>query len=301
MKKLKKCLFAAIVASAVMMLSAGITQALLTGSAQKVNHINLSGDAVSAVLLEPEWNGIIDYVTIDGSEYAVYEYRNNVPVFGYKGGDYYSPVYDHDNSDAGTRAFADANGTPRVYGTDNAKNMIPGSSAKKNPYIVNTSEDMPVWAAARVTFVYAGANGKNTAKKGMPLDMSDMLTVYDMIEIDYNCDSVSSAWERIDDTPDDAYGVAASDITQTFYYTTRLDPDEQTVPLFTTVKVKESVSSEEIAYLKNMGGFVVYVEAFAMQGNQLTDYSDFKAWGIDGGVCFQNTPSKQHPISLEDV
>lgn len=304
MKIRNKCLLTAAVAvsmAAVMVISAGITQALLTDSSGKTNHINISGDAVSAVLLEPAWDGIIDYVSVNGSEYPVYEYRSNQPVFGYENGAYDAPVYSPNHSAAGVRATTTASGDPRSYGTDNAKNMIPGCEAQKNPYIVNRSEDMSVWAAARVTFVYAGVNGNNASKKGMPLDMSDMLAVYDMIEIDYSCDSYGSQWERIDETPDDAYDVAASDAMQTFYYTGILAPSAQTTPLFTTVKIKESVSSAQISRLQKMGGFAIYVEGYAMQGNRITEYEGFREWGIGGGVSFQNTPTQQHPVNLENV
>ena len=302
MRKNRKYLTAAFLAAVlavVLLLSAGITQALLQDSTVRINHINLVGDSVSAVLLEPEWDGVINYTVVNGEEKAVYEYRDNgsgaeVPVYGYAGGSYDSPVFDPDDPSAGTRASAYSNGAARSYGIDRAVNMIPGSSSPKDPYIVNTSEEMPVWAAVKVTFVYAGAGGMNASKKGIPLNASDMLRVSQIIEIDYNSDSDEPAWERI------SQGVngGAADAEQVFCFKQRLDPGVRTDRLFTAVSLKESASSADVAFLKGIGGFAVYVEGFAMQGNRLTDYQSFRQSGVNGAIVFPGTPSAENPLSL---
>ncbi len=302
---------AVLTAAAVGTLSVGVTQALLTARSRTlVNHINIKGDGVSALLLEPQWDGIRDFRKIGVNVYPVYEYRSDSgttkPVYGYVDGKYESPVYSAGDPGTGIKPEKNSAGDPVTYGIDSAKDMIPGASAQKDPYIVNTSAEMPVWAAARVTFVYAGAEGANglyASKKGMPLDIPDMLTLYDIIDIDYNCDAASATWERIDQELGDARDVSAADPIQTFYYKSKLAAGGTTTsPLFTKVTIKNTASAEDIKFLKNIGGFAVYVEGFAVQADKLPDgYGEFKTWGTNGGVFFSNTPTTQKPISFDET
>ena len=165
MKRIRKIIPFLLIAAVVMAVQIGATQSMLTARSPTVtNHINISGDGIKAALIEPEWDGIIGYDDSTGSLLPVYEYRddgsgNAKPVYGYENGSYNSPVYDPRSASVGIRPETDAQNQTVKYGIDSARNMIPGMSADKDPAIVNTSEDKPVWAAVKITFVYAGAEG----------------------------------------------------------------------------------------------------------------------------------------------
>ncbi len=298
LKKRKKGIIAAILAA---MLAAavltGTTGAYLTAEPPGlVNRINLSTDSVNAVLLETQWDGVIDYRrTNNGKVIPIYEYRSDKAVYGYEDGDYSKPIYTTANLSKLKRASFDSTDANKTftYGSDDALNMIPGKSAAKNPVIKNTSDDCYEWTAMKITFLYASG-----ADKGKPLSMMDMLTVGDIIEIDYNSDLEDSSqvhWERIDSK--------ATDISQVFYYKDILQPQaDTTTPLFTKVGVKKTASSKDMQMLQKMGGFVIYVEGFAVQEDNFTsNYEEYRSWGQEGGVVFSTTPTEENPLDFDET
>ena len=309
MKKRKLHILAALLCGeAIAAASFGITQSLLTArSPTYVNNINIiTNDSVTANLLEPEWDGVKDYELTENGAVPIFEYRmnssgQNQPVYGYENGDYSLPVFDKNSEYSGVRPKSDAEGNTLTYGIDKARNMIPGSVVTKDPYIYNTSDGVTERVAAKITFVYAGADGQNAQKKGMPLNAADMLNVYDIIEIDYSCDKEGSKWKRIDEDPYDDEDVLPSDTSQVFYYDSILLANQATEKLFTTVRVKEDASSDDIAFLKSIGGFAIHIEGFVVQARQTpTKYEEFEAWGINGGIVFNHTPTYSDPINFDD-
>ena len=77
--------------------------------------------------------------------------------------------------------------------------------------------------------------------------------------------------------------MAASDVSQVFYYDSLVSNGETTEPIFTRVTFKETASAADITALEKMGGFVIYAEGFVMQSRSFSeDYNDFEAYGIEG-------------------
>lgn len=292
----------------------GGTLSYLTDETERrANNFTFASKSLNAMLTEPKWDGVIDYeYDDDGNITPIYDWiddDNNsdtpdVPVYGYTDGDRSKPVTDKDDiSDTTDRPRKDSTDTSYkpTYGDEQAKNMIPGQAADKNPIITNTGVT-DEWVAAKITFVYA----EGTEKAGKPLSTGDMQKVLDAIDIDYKVQT-SDNWERI--------GSTANDISQVFYYkkivNTKDNPDtgdineQVTTPIFETVKVKSDADNEQIKALENMGGFAIWIEGFAVQNEVAEKYESddtsettFKSWGIDNGVVFNNTPTEDAPANV---
>ncbi len=248
-----------VAAIAVCALGIGSTVSFLTTKTEeKINTFTFSSTAISAELLEPAWDGIKDYIEINGTKYPVYDYIDDdsdpntpsVPVFGYKNGDSQFPVTDAAVLD--DTVTADSS---KTYGMDEAKGMIPGKTADKDP-IVRNSCDEDEWVALKLTFVYSG-----TANK---LSAADLAKVSDIITLDYNTED----WELI--TDDDGAMV--------YYYKNKLAPGTDTSAIFSKVSVSYSATNEQIKVLEDMGGFSLRIQGFAAQtGDGLATYDEFKA------------------------
>lgn len=145
----------------------GTTTALMTGSSTVTNRINIADEGIDAVILETDWDGIIGYNTVGSNVFPVYDYRDNPddrtselkPVYGFLDGDYSKPIFSSNFAYLGQRPSFNSQDETQTfdYGDDNAKLMIPGSSAAKNPCIQNTTKfaGEKEWAAMKITFVYA--------------------------------------------------------------------------------------------------------------------------------------------------
>lgn len=147
--KAKKVIIGAAALGLVGAMTLGGTMAYLTTKTQpKVNNFTFDSDAIKAVLVEPDWDGIIGY---DGTT-AQYDTKK------------------HANAEA---AAADVN-----LGMNVAKDMIPGEVAPKNPIVKNTC-DYDEWVALKVTYVKTGTD--------MPLTDEEMEKVNAaMTSIDYS-------------------------------------------------------------------------------------------------------------------
>lgn len=305
--KTKKIIGGTLALSLVAATAVGGTFAYLTRQTEKrVNNFTFakSDVALNAMLTEPAWDGIVDYeYNDDGTVTPIYGYTTKmfgpdsktVAVYGYTNGDINQPVTEKSAIDDTTkRPTTNEDGTtPITYGIDQSKSMIPGSTASKNPIITNIGNQADSWVAAKITFVYA--DGDNA---GTPLSIDDMAKVTDIIDIDYNSQGSDAKWEEIGDL--------SGGSSKTFFYTETLTKDsdptpgvygESTVPLFTTVSVKPEAKNEQIDELNTMGGFVIYVEGYAVQSDVATDYDGFKAWG-NSNVVFNNTPSDSNPVDV---
>lgn len=265
-------------------LAIGGTFAYLTKITEKrANNFTFASTALDARLTEPKWDGVEDYEYDDEKKitYPIYGYIDDdddkntpdVPVYGYDDDD--NPITDKKEIDdpwdiENNRKKNTDDDEPIPYGDKDSKDMVPGQVALKNPKITNTGGVSDEWVAAKITFVYA--TGDN---KGMPLALTDMKKITDAIEIDYNADGEGATWDR-------ATGDSTSTI-QVFYYTKTLakdeDPDdasirgESTKPIFTQVRVKDSASTAQMQALEQMGGFVIYIEGFAIQDAIMETYN----------------------------
>lgn len=300
--KTKKIIGGTLALSLVAATAIGGTLAYLTRQTEKrVNNFTFakSDVALNAMLTEPAWDGIVEYEYDGGTMTPIYGYTtdgegNKVPVYGYKDGDRNQPVTDKLAIDDTTkRPTTNAEDTIITYGIDQSKSMIPGSTAAKNPIITNIGNQVDSWVAAKITFVYA--SGDNA---GEPLNTVDMAKVTDIIDIDYNSQGTDAKWEEIRDL--------SGGSSKTFFYTETLTKDSdptpgvyggETVPLFTTVSVKPEAKNAQIDELNTMGGFVIYVEGYAVQSDVATNYDGFKAWG-NSNVVFKNTPSDGNPVDV---
>lgn len=310
--KNKKVLTGAVTLGIIAAVAVGGTLAYLTDMTEKrANNFTFS-EPISAILTEPDWDGVTDYLYPGDTGYPegvsdkiipIYGWTEKTadkdpePIFGYKkdettGND--TPVTDYSAGKEG------GVGTPPTkeneeYGNTTNKDMVPGQAALKDPKITNTSEDIDEWVAAQVSFVYAG--GKN---EGKLLTSADMQYIVDSMYIDWNFAKTDNKWDIINQTE-----ITADSSQYTFYYKEILDKcsegtryGEETVPIFNSVKVKSDASNEEIKHLNDIGedGFVIYIEGFAVQSDVAETYDAFKTWGkgddtTPAGVTFKNSPA----------
>lgn len=126
--KTKKIIIGAAALGLMGAMTLGGTMAYLTTKTDpKVNNFTFDSDAIKAVLVEPNWDGII----------------------GYNGTTAQYDTTKHADAEA---AAADAN-----LGMNVAKKMIPGEVAPKNPIVKNTC-DYDEWVALKVTYVKTGTD-----------------------------------------------------------------------------------------------------------------------------------------------
>lgn len=271
--KTKKIIAGTAALSLVAAVAIGGTYAYLTRQTeQRANNFTFASDAVDAMLTEPDWDGVIDYIYPDDPDYPEGSNEPIVPVYG----------YDDDGDPILTQPENDNDGNPIEYGEDNAKNMIPGQSAKKNPQITNTGIT-DEWVAAKVTFVY----GEGSANAGKALNDADWLVVKDNIEVDFNVtESDDGYWTLVG---------ASNAISQTYYYSKILPKGTETAergvtkPIFQTVTLKSEADNEAVDKLNKMGGIAIYIEGFAIQSDA---YADFAAWKGSNAAVFNHTPTE---------
>ena len=289
--KMSKIIAGTLALTAVAAVVAGGTFAFLTArTEEKINNFSFQVDSLDANLTESDWDGIVDY---DGDT-PIYGYNGNRPIYGYVDGSKNNPVYDSNEPGAGTRPTKETDGRAIVYGEDEAKEMIPGTTARKSPIITNTGTVCDEWVAAKITFVY----GKGSKNAGKPVNNVDMQQITDIISIDYKVSS-GDKWERVEGDADS--------VSQVFYYKDCLKKrtnasdakikGEKTKPIFTKVTVKETATNEQIKKLEDMGGFAIYIEGFGAQKEVGENYAAFKTWG-QSNIVFTHTPTNDNPASF---
>ncbi|MDL2324704.1 hypothetical protein LJC61_06090 [Ruminococcaceae bacterium OttesenSCG-928-A16] len=129
------------------------------------------------------------------------------------------------------------------------KNLVPGSEVKKNPVITNTSDvEISEWVALKITF-QRGDNGE-------ALTDAELEALLEVVSIDWN----TTDWSEYD-------GNGAVDISDIYYYNTQLAQYEETSPLFRIVTISEAATNKQMDALIAMGGFNIYVEGAALQGD----------------------------------
>lgn len=311
--KNKKILAGTVALGLVAAVAVGGTFAYLTDETEKRANNFTFPEPISAMLTEPDWDGVVDYIYPDDPNYPdgedkdiipVYGWTDDdsdpdtpdVPVFGYEDGDPDKPVTEYGDPGTGIPPEKDDE-----YGNTTNQNMVPGQSALKDPIITNTSKDIDEWVAAQVSFVYASGE-----KEGMLLSTADMQAVLDSITIDWNSSVVgdSKKWELITENDDKTQ--------YTFYYMETLDkrPEDagngvyggKTVPIFNSVTVNSDADNADIENLNKIdGGFIIYIEGFAVQSSVAENYTGFKTWGTSG-VSFNNSPAadKAADLSLDN-
>lgn len=277
----KKILAGALSLGMVAALAIGGTLAYLTDSTeQRANNFTFATNGIDAMLTEPDWDGVIDYLYPDDPDYPTGSTDPIVPVYGYD---------DHDKpiTDITKRPTKDADGNPIEYGDEKSKNMIPGQMAKKNPFITNTGTMTDEWVAAKVTFVY----GEGSANAGKALNAADWDIVKNNIVVDYNtAESEDGYWTLVVD--------GADTVSQTYYYSKilakgtetngKVTYGEVTQPIFNTVTLKNTANNEAVQKLIDMGGIAIYIEGYAVQSDAFANYT---AWKASESAVFDHTPT----------
>ncbi len=268
--KNKKILAGALSLGVIAAVAVGGTLSYLTDSTeQRANNFTFASNGIDAMLTEPDWDGVIDYLYPDDPDYPEGSSDPIVPVYGYDGTG--KPITEQPDGD---------------YGEDSAKNMIPGQTAKKNPIITNTGTMTDEWVAAKVTFVY----GEGSANAGKALNAADWELVKEYIAVDYNTtESANGYWTLVG---------AADAVSQTYYYSEILKKGTEasgkvtyggvTQPIFNTVTLSSNANNEVVEKLIAMGGIAIYIEGYAVQSDAYTDYN---AWKTSGSAVFEHTPT----------
>ena len=293
----------------------GATLAFLVDITEaRVNNFTLANPDLSARLVEPNWDGIVDYYYVGGIPRPVFGFMpNGDRIFGFTNGNPATPVTTHTHADAGipprnpqgnNPAFPAVPGTP--YGVDAANEMIPGRVALKNPIIYNTGEIWDIWVAVRVSIVYSVDDATSGQESGALMTPADLLKVQDIININWNLDA-TTGWVFLDGLNTPANGGAGGEFLgqQILLYRQRIDSAEafdalnlpldgnrtllygRSNPVFTDVNVNASVTNEEMEALNDIGGFSIFVEGFAVQGDVAATFGGadgFQAWATAGGV-----------------
>ncbi len=302
----------------VVTIALGGTLAYLTSQTNReVNNFSFPKDSegLSAMLTEPDWDGAIAYESVTDSSgnismIPIYDYtEDGNPIYGYIDGNVDNPVTDKTAIDSTVkRPDTNINCTKDInksgaYGVDVAKQMIPGATAYKNPMITNTSTVTDEWVAVKVTFVYTKTHTENGIeyKSGAPLIEDDMRNLLSVVSIGYT----SINWEQINSV--DVDGEVNPTLSQqgaVYYYKEKLNKNGgQTAPLFTNVcidKDKENATYDMLGHLKETG-FTIYIEGFAVQSALADSYGEFKDWGMDGNVVFNNTPTDGNPVDVSKI
>lgn len=278
----KKILAGALSLGMVAALAIGGTYAYLTDSTeQRANNFTFASNGIDAMLTEPKWDGVIDYLYPDDPDYPEDSDDPIIPVYG----------YDEDGKPITEQPTEDEDGNPIVYGEDNAKNMIPGQTAAKNPFITNTGTLTDEWVAAKVTFVY----GEGAANAGKALNAADWELVKEYIQVDYNTVPAEDTgyWTLVG---------AADGVSQTYYYSeilkkgtetttaagTTVTYGETTQPIFNKVTLSKDATNEVVQRLINMGGIAIYIEGYAVQSDA---YETYDAWKTAATAVFNHTPT----------
>lgn len=308
-------------------ISAGGTFAYLTRLTEKrANNFTFKNAKLNAMLTEPLWDDVVDYEYDKDGIHPVYEDADD-PVYGY--GEVedtenpgqkkrvkikYKPdelnSFDDDDwdevDDPDLKKWFEENkgqdgkvtwedyDQPEddTLGRIKAQNMIPNTTAPKNPFITNIGE-IPEWVAAKVTFVYADGSDAYGKTPGQKLSDTDFAYVQKIIEIDWPVNTAKAADETIngaskvwyyagdttttESTPITALTKNGSDYSSEmiFYYNTVLAQNDETAPIFNAVHVAETALKEDIAALEMFGGFAIYIEGYAVQKDAFDEPSDW--------------------------
>jgi len=171
---------------------------------------------------------------------------------------------------------------------DSAQNLVPGRVINKDPRIQNTGI-VDAWSAIKVSFCYGPDAGEN---EGNLLSAADLSKVLAAITIDWK----TGSWTRFEDATT-AATITPTSVSQTFYYESIVPaadaaavpiiPSGTSDPLFTSVTIKDTNTQAQMAELKAMGGFQIYIEGCVVQ-SQVTE--DMTAAIAKTTFSFANTP-----------
>ena len=277
----KKKLAASIAAGcAASVLLIGSALAFLTSNTEtKTNNFTFgssSNGSIAASLTEPSWDCITSYTVNNGKIVPVFgKTSDNKPIYGYTNGSRNQPITDINDSNVGTRPLTTATGAK--LGIDTATDLLPGMTVNKDPIVTNTSTHTDIWTALKLTFVYGGGD-----KAGQPLNDTDMKAVQDVISINYDTINWTASEKN------------SSNSSFVYAYNKVLSKEQSSTPLFTTVTVKSSATTEQMNKVTSMGNFSIFIEGMAEQNSGAANITEFS----NSALSFANTPTASAPADL---
>jgi len=308
-------------------LMVGATLAFLTDVTEsRVNNFTLASPDLSARLVEPNWDGIVDYYYAENG--ALH------PVFGFTDAGARVFCWGEDGNTPVTTPVAAGAGLPRrvggsgndadnnpannqAFGREAASLLYPGVVALKNPTIYNTGTTFDIWVAVQVSIVYPeGHANAGTLVSGV-LANSSLQQVLDVIAIDWNVGTGANQWTFLGGAPANAAdgGFAPQ---QTLLFNSTLDraaalpgtPTAQQIfntygtgasasaPAFRSVSARSTATTPQMEALDELGGFAIFVEGFAVQSAAAADFDAFYDYAYDNGVVFTNSPTFGTPHGI---
>ncbi|MDR2714254.1 MAG: hypothetical protein LBB42_01825 [Coriobacteriales bacterium] len=135
---------------------------------------------------------------------------------------------------------------------EEATNLTPGKVVPKDPQLTNTSEnEMSEWVAIKLVFT----DGSGAPLSDVATDANAVARLLSLIDIDWN----TTDWQLADSN-------MGGKVTQVWAYKYELAPDETTSPLFTTVTIRDDVTPEDLAWLRDdLEGFNIVLDGGAVQ------------------------------------
>ena len=266
----------------------------------RTNNFTLATPDLSARLVEPNWDGITDYVYIDNVLHPVFGYTvAGLPVFcwGLNGQTpvttpLANPMAGHPRRVSATNR--DCYWTGQPLGREAAQDMIPGRVANKNPIVYNTGEIWDIWVAARVTIVYSEDGPGRVA--GAMMSDANLAIVNEIVDIAWNTNWVFHG------TPPANAATGGFNARQTLLHNayipsaTALAADNSNLPangdrtelygasapVFTTVTLRQNITNAQMEALEAIGGFTIFVEGYAVQGDAAANFAGFQTWAATG-------------------
>lgn len=280
---------------------------------QRANNFTFATEGLDAMLTEPKWDGVVSYKYVGGKIYPTYGGEGSSTIWGYTDGDPEKPVtgeeppLDMTNITPPNKIpnpdYVDSSTTPDVPKTITpgyleAEKMVPGDVAGKNPFITNTGE-MNEWVAAQVSFVYG--TGENAGKL---IEGDDFDAIKAVIDVAWTNTGLTS--EEI--TGDegkwyyDGTTFSKDDYKNqmVFYYDKSLaaETQDKTAAIFESITLDKEATTEQVKKLEKMGGFVIYIQGFAVQESE---FSDGSTWCKSKDIAnFGNSPSATEKVTVDN-
>ncbi len=279
---------------------------------QRANNFTFETEGLDAMLTEPKWDGVVGYKYVGNKIYPTYGKKDGKIIWGYTDGDPNKPVTnDEEGKGEEPPANVDELLPPKTYKDESvgyleAKKMVPGRVANKDPMITNTGK-MDEWVAAKVTFVY----GEDSKDAGKPIPSETVKKdIMPVIEIDWGtttADTTSVAdggkkWYLKEGAPEGTFDGNNYTDQMTFYYDTALDTTtgKESTSIFNSIKLADSATTEQVKKLEDMGGFAIWIEGYAVQKSE---FENGTAWvgNTDDNkkAVFNNTPDDDHPATVK--
>lgn len=149
---------------------------------------------------------------------------------------------------------------------EDGKNIVPGDTALKEPYMVNQSDAATAYVAMQMYLVKGNHSGGAVIAAADLLSAADYRRLLKLVEIRFdtqeNAPDFNPKWEAISGDPEMGNGAI-------FMYDEVLAAGGITEYLFTEVTLSEQASSADLAWIKEtLAGFDIYLRGAAVQADK---------------------------------